>query len=64
MKGMRTNIKKSGRDFAKSGSVNQPKENREEKVRKKAYELFEQRGCQHGHDQEDWYEAEKWLGLN
>jgi DUF2934 family protein len=30
----------------------------EEISRKHAYELFERRGCQHGHDVEDWLEAE------
>jgi len=28
-------------------------------VEKKAYELYEKRNCQHGRDQEDWFEAEK-----
>ena len=27
-------------------------------VEKKAYELFEQRGRQHGHDLEDWFKAQ------
>lgn len=30
-----------------------------ERIQKKAYELFEQRGCCHGKDCDDWYEAEK-----
>ncbi len=30
----------------------------EEIVRMRAYELFEQRGGQHGHDLEDWLQAE------
>ena len=30
-----------------------------EKVEKKAYELYEKRGCQDGHDCEDWLEAER-----
>ena len=30
-----------------------------EKVRNKAYEFYERRGCQHGHELEDWLEAEK-----
>lgn len=30
----------------------------EEIVRKRAYQLFELHGCQHGHDMEDWLEAE------
>ena len=32
-----------------------------EMVEKKAYELYEKRGCQHGCDQQDWFEAEKIL---
>lgn len=32
---------------------------REEQVQKKAYELYEKRGCQPGHDWEDWFEAER-----
>lgn len=27
-------------------------------VRERAYQLFEERGCQHGHDVEDWLRAE------
>ena len=27
-------------------------------VEKKAYELYEQRGCQHGRDLEDWFMAQ------
>ena len=30
----------------------------EEIIRKHAYELFEQHGCEHGHDLEHWLEAE------
>ena len=30
----------------------------EEIIRRRAYELFELRGCQHGHDVEDWLAAE------
>ena len=30
-----------------------------EMVEKKAYELYEKRGCQHGCDQQDWFEAER-----
>ena len=32
-----------------------------ETIEKKAYELYEKRGCQHGCDQQDWFEAEKIL---
>ena len=30
----------------------------EEIIRVRAYQLFEQHGCQHGHDMEDWLQAE------
>ena len=30
-----------------------------EALKSKAYELFEQRGFQHGYDQQDWFEAER-----
>jgi Protein of unknown function (DUF2934) len=30
----------------------------EEIIRKRAYQLFELHGCQHGHDMEHWLEAE------
>jgi hypothetical protein len=33
----------------------------EEQVRARAYELFVQRGCEHGHHQEDWLAAEREL---
>jgi Protein of unknown function (DUF2934) len=32
--------------------------NEEEKIRFRAYELFQQRGCQHGRDLDDWLQAE------
>ena len=30
----------------------------------RAYELFEMRGCEHGHAWEDWFRAESELHLN
>lgn len=30
----------------------------QERIAKRAYELFEQRDRQHGYDQEDWFQAE------
>ena len=30
----------------------------EEIIRRRAYELFEQRGSEHGHDFDDWLQAE------
>jgi hypothetical protein len=35
------------------------KENARDLIGKKAYELFEKRGREHGHDLDDWLEAEK-----
>jgi len=35
----------------------QPK-NIEEQIRRRAYELYEARGREHGHDWEDWFRAE------
>ena len=32
-----------------------------ERVAHRAYQLFEARGREDGHDQEDWYEAERQL---
>ncbi len=32
---------------------------KEEQIRKKAYEFYEKRGCQPGHEWEDWLEAER-----
>lgn len=29
------------------------------RIARKAYQLYEQRGRQHGHDREDWLEAER-----
>jgi hypothetical protein len=33
-------------------------ENREEEIRRRAYELYEERGREDGHDVEDWLRAE------
>ena len=30
----------------------------EEQISNRAYELYLQRGCQHGHDRNDWLQAE------
>ena len=32
-------------------------------IAQRAYELFEARGCEHGHDWEDWFRAESELHL-
>jgi len=39
-----------------------PSAEREEQIRQRAYQLYEQRGCEHGHDVEDWLMAERELG--
>ena len=31
----------------------------EQRVEKKAYEIYQNKGCQNGHDCDDWLEAEK-----
>lgn len=33
-------------------------ERTKQEIRERAYELFEQRGAEHGHDVEDWTQAE------
>jgi Protein of unknown function (DUF2934) len=33
-------------------------ENREEEIRRRAYELYDERGREDGHDVEDWLRAE------
>jgi hypothetical protein len=33
-------------------------ERTDEIIRMRAYQLFQQRGCEHGHDLEDWLQAE------
>ena len=30
----------------------------EDIIRVRAYQLYEERGCEHGHDLEDWHQAE------
>lgn len=38
--------------------MNHPQQPTEEQIRARAYELFVQRGRQHGHDTDDWLQAE------
>lgn len=42
-----------------TGSTPQENKPAAEDVRKKAYELFEKRGREPGHELEDWFNAEK-----
>ncbi len=37
------------------------RESSEDTIRMRAYQLFEERGCEHGHDLEDWLAAESEL---
>jgi len=39
--------------------MHQPAERDRERIARRAYERFEARGREHGHDQEDWFEAER-----
>lgn len=46
--------------FAKNkGSLKNYPENVRQRIEKKAYELYEKRGGNHGGDWNDWFEAEK-----
>jgi len=33
--------------------------NLQDEIRRRAYELYEERGCEPGHEVEDWFEAER-----
>lgn len=35
-----------------------PTQTLEERIRHRAYALYQQRGCENGHDVEDWLQAE------
>ena len=39
-------------------AINEPQE-LEDQVRERAYELYEERGRQDGHEQEDWFRAKE-----
>ena len=41
------------------GKVEQETESLHEMIEKKAYEIYEKRGKQHGRDLDDWLEAER-----
>ena len=38
--------------------IHEPRPNLEEAIRRRAYELYEQRGRRDGHDVDDWLRAE------
>jgi len=48
-----------GADSASSKAPGLSSKEYYEKVAKKAYELYQKRGCKAGRDKEDWYEAER-----
>ncbi len=37
----------------------EPSQNLEEEIRRRAYELYEERSCEDGHDLDDWLRAEE-----
>jgi hypothetical protein len=37
-------------------AINEPQE---DQIRLRAYELFQERGCQDSHDEEDWFRAKE-----
>jgi len=39
-------------------STADPHPNLDEEIRRRAYELYENRGCENGHDIDDWLRAE------
>jgi DUF2934 family protein len=51
---------KTTRKVSPSVSRRQPTE---EEIRKRAYEIYLQRGCAHGHGLDDWFNAERELDL-
>ena len=46
-------------DLAQAKHHFEGRERLRERIEKKAYELYEGRGCAPGHDMDDWLEAEK-----
>jgi hypothetical protein len=42
------------REQARGGAAND-----RDRIQRRAYERYQERGGGHGHDQEDWYEAER-----
>jgi hypothetical protein len=41
-----------------SSSANPQTSDRDAQVRQRAYELYQERGCTPGHENEDWFQAE------
>jgi len=49
----------SARSGLRLGRQKQPTAGLEDEIRRRAYELYEQSGREHGHDVEDWLRAEE-----
>jgi hypothetical protein len=53
--------------MSQSQEINRPAEkanSEQEEIRARAYELFQRRGGEHGHDAEDWLRAEEEIHHN
>lgn len=50
---------KSAKPKAPGKGKNQDSQDVQTRIARRAYELFEERGREHGHDQEDWLRAEQ-----
>jgi hypothetical protein len=51
--------KRTARKSTLSNVSVMPQVNMEEEIRRRAYEIYEERGGTHGLDQDDWYRAEQ-----
>jgi hypothetical protein len=49
-------------DLVSTPAAERPLDVRDIEIARRAYELYEQRGCTHGHDIDDWLLAERDLG--
>jgi len=49
--------------LAAAPAAEQPLDITDIEIARRAYELYEQRGCTHGYDLDDWLLAERDLGL-
>jgi len=57
--GQQTVALKKGAVKAKTSATQIDVEEIRARIAAKAYELYEKRGCTHGSDREDWFEAER-----
>jgi len=59
---MRSNRDNSSRSIAREADpMTAPPQSADDAVARRAYEIFCEHGCEHGHDQEDWLQAEREL---